>query len=465
MIIDQALVLKSEWFFLVFFVAVNFIYLFLNIISLLVVSRYMQWREVHTLPQFSGRFDVPITLIMAAYNEEKTISSSLKSLLQINYPRYEVIVVNDGSLDKTLSILAKEFNLVEIPEFHEEPLYTKKVRKVFRSKSYPNLRVIDKVNGGKADSLNAGLNYCQTPLFCSIDADSILERNSLQRVVTPFLEDETTIATGGTIRIINGCQVKEGFIQKVELPKRFLTLAQIIEYLRAFLFGRMGWSALNSLMIISGAFGVFRKDVVIEVGGYRTETIGEDMELVMRLHRHMKLNKRPYHIRFVPDPICWTEAPANLKTLKTQRVRWQRGLSESLVKNKILLFNPKGGLLSWFAFPYTIIFEWLEPIIQVLGYTFTIAAYSLGMISFKVFLGFFIIVIGFGVLLSTSSLLLEEISFHIYPKTKQSLTLFFVSILENFGYRQINSFWRFLGIFYWLFGKKREWGTMHRKGH
>lgn len=457
------LVMSFEWFFIGFFILINLGYLGLNLVSLIVVRNYSQWRDIHTLPQFSSKMDVPITLMAAAFNEENTISSSLKSLLQINYPNYEVIVINDGSTDNTLKLLIEKFELFEIPEYHEGPLYTQHIRKVFRSKSYPNLRVIDKINGGKADSLNAGLNYCRTPLFCSIDADSVLDRNSLQRVILPFLQDKTTIASGGTIRILNGCQIKEGLVQKVGLPKDFLSLAQIVEYLRAFLFGRMGWSALNSLMIISGAFGAFRKDVVLEVGGYKTNTIGEDMELIMRMHRYMVTQRRPYKIRFVPDPICWTEAPTDLKTLKNQRVRWQRGLSESLVCNRALLFHPRGGVLSWFAFPFTVVFEWLEPIIQVVGYVFTIWAFSVGMISAKIFFSFFIIVIGFGVLLSTSSLLLEEISFQIYAKTRQSLVLFMMSILENFGYRQLNSYWRLLGVLHWLFGKKRVWGVMKRR--
>lgn len=374
-------ILYSQWFFILFFIGINLGYLSLNLISLFTVYRYMQWRDIHNLPQIFSGVEPSVSLLAPAYNEEATIASSIQSLLQLSYPDYEVIVINDGSKDNTLDILKREFDLIVIPETPSSSLVTRKVITTYRSKIHPNLKVIDKENGGKADALNVGLNFCHSLLYCCIDADSILERNSLQRVIEPFLEDPSTIATGGTVRIANGCQVREGYLTQVGLPRNPLALFQIVEYLRAFLFGRMGWSALNGMLIISGAFGVFKKDVVIEIGGYRTDTVGEDMELVARLHRHMRQQKKPYRICFVPDPICWTEAPEDLKTLKNQRVRWQRGLSESLSKNISLLFHPKGGFVGWVAFPFMILFEWLEPFIQVVGYSLTIAAYFLGLIS------------------------------------------------------------------------------------
>ncbi len=460
----ETILIFSQWFFLAFFVVLNLVYLSLNTISLLVVSRYGQWKEMHELPHLLLESKLPISILAPAFNEEKTIVSSVHSLLQLNYLNYELIVINDGSSDQTLEILKKSFDLLEVPEFHDSPLKTKKIRGAYRSKTHPNFRVIDKENGGKADSLNAGLNYCRTPLYCCIDADSMLARNSLQRVVEPFLQDETTIATGGTIRIVNGCTTKQGNLLKANLPKNPLALFQIVEYLRAFLFGRMGWSALNGMLIISGAFGAFKKDIVLEVGGYRHNTVGEDMELVVRLHRHMRLNRRPYQITFVPDPVCWTEAPEDLKTLRNQRIRWQRGLSESLTPHLKLLFNPKGGVISWLAYPFMLFFEFLEPLILVGGTLLTLICFYFGLISMEALIVFFVTVVGTGILLSTNALLLEELSFHIYPRLRYPLYLYCMAILENFGYRQLNSYWRFLGLFRWAFGKKGNWGKMERIG-
>lgn len=454
----------SQSFFILFFISIYSGYLMISIISLFAVSRYLQWNEVHTLPSFQN-VDIPISILSPAYNEEMTIVSSVRSLLQLNYPNYEIIIINDGSTDETLDVLIKEFSLSPIIDTKTKILQTKEVKAIYLSKKYPNLKIINKENGGKADSLNAGLNYSQTPLFCCIDADSILERDSLQLVISPFLEDETTIASGGTIRIANGCKVKDGHLEKIGLPKNPLALVQIIEYLRAFLFGRMGWSVLNSMLIISGAFGVFRRNIVIEAGGYKTNTIGEDMELIVRLHKMMRLSSRPYKIQFVPDPICWTEAPEDLKTLKNQRIRWQRGLSESLSSNLKLCFHPKGGIVGWVSFPFMVLFEWLEPLIQIIGYLTTILCYSLGIMSLETFLTFFAVTISLGILVSTNSLLLEEISFHIYPKSKNILLLFLVAILENFGYRQLNNYWRLIGVIQWIRGKKGEWGKMTRKGN
>jgi cellulose synthase/poly-beta-1,6-N-acetylglucosamine synthase-like glycosyltransferase len=241
-----------------------------------------------------------------------------------------------------------------------------------------------------------------------------------------------------------------------------LALLQIVEYLRAFLFGRLGWAPMNAVLIISGAFGLFRKEAVIAAGGYRHDTVGEDMELVVRLHRHYRLNRIPYRIAFVPDPICWTEAPESLAVLKSQRVRWQRGLSESLTMNFSLLFHPRGGAPGWLAFPFMVAFEWLGPLIEVAGYAFMILAFAMGWVSGEAFVVFMAVAIGFGLLLSMNALLLEEASFHVYPGLRPLLVLTAVAILENFGYRQLNSAWRLWGLLKWMSGSKARWGEMKR---
>ena len=453
-----------SWLYIGFFFAINFFYLLLNIIAFFEIRKRLRWKDMGELPQLYSGFELSISLLAPAYNEEKTIASSVRSLMQINYPNYEVIVINDGSKDKTLDVMIKEFDMFEYPEATRRILETKPVRAVYKSKIFPNLRMIDKVNGGKADSLNAGINSSRSPLFCCIDADSILQRDSLQHVVAPFLEDPTTIASGGTIRIANGCVVEDGFLKKVGIPGHYISLMQITEYLRAFLFGRMGWSPLNAMLIISGAFGLFRKSVVLEVGGYRTDTVGEDMELVVRLHKHMRFAQKKYRICFVPDPICWTEAPEDIKTLKNQRIRWQRGLCETLWLNRKLLFHFKGGMVSWLAFPFMLFFEALEPLIQISGYLFTLMCYFLGVFSWQVALAFLFVIVGLGMVLSVNAILLEEISFHRYPKLRQILVLFFASIIENIGFRQTMTWWRLVGLFKFFFKSRSSWGEMKRKG-
>ena len=445
-----------------YFVGINLGYFSLNLISLFAIMRYTRERVLNKLPMVYSGFELPISLLVPAYNEEANVSESLRSLLQLSYSEYEVVVINDGSKDKTLEVLKADFGLILYAESIPGQLETKAVRGVYHSPEYPNLRVIDKINGGKADALNVGINYARYPLFCSIDADSMLQRDSLQLLVQPFLEDPKTVAAGGTVRVANGCQVQGGFLIKSGLPTNLLALFQIVEYLRAFLFGRMGWSPMNAVLIISGAFGLFRKDTVIAAGGYRHGTIGEDMELVVRLHRTLREAGTPYRITYVPDPICWTEAPEDWKTLKNQRVRWHQGLSQSLTLNWSLLFHRRGGAAGWVAFPFMIVFEWLNPVVEVFGTLFMLWAGICGYISLPALGLFLFAAIGVGVVLSLNALLLEEMTFHAYPKMRQILLLFLIVLAENFGYRQINAYWRLIGL--WRFAARREakWGEMKR---
>ncbi len=458
------MVAAFNWLSLLYVVGITGGYLALDAIAMVHLHRYMAERSLDDLPHSFTGFEPQISVLVPAYNEEATIAASVRSLLQINYSEFEIIVVNDGSKDRTLEVLINQFRLMPFPESYDRRLPTQPIRAVYVSVDYPNLRVIDKVNGGKADSLNVGINVSRYPLFCCIDADSILDRNSLRRVVQPFLDDATTIASGGTIRIANGCEVRDGFLTRVGLPKNLLALFQLVEYLRAFLFGRVGWTPMNAVLIISGAFGVFHKDTVVSVGGYRHDTIGEDMELVVRMHRTMRLKGQPYRITFVPDPVCWTEAPEDYRTLRNQRVRWQRGLCESLFKNIELLCHPKGGTAGWLAFPFMIVFEMIGPVAEVLMYGFLILAFAFGFLSFQTWATLLALIISLGILLSFSSLLLEEVSFHLFSQPKQVLILALASVAENFGYRQLNSWWKLVGMYRWMMGKKGQWGQMTRKG-
>jgi len=456
------LMLSWQWFFLLYFIAINCNYLMLNVLSYIHMRRYLDAQVLGDLPQAYNNFKPPISILAPAYNEASTIAASVRSLLQLTYHDYEVIVINDGSKDETLAVLQREFDLVPFPEAYWSRLPSKTVHGIWRSARHPNLRVIDKDNGGKADALNAGINAARCQLFCAVDADSILQRDSLQLIVQPFVEDAHTIAAGGTVRVVNGCKAAGGVLTFVGLPHKLLPKLQIVEYLRAFLFGRLGWSPLNAMLVISGAFGLFRRSSVIEVDGYRTDTVGEDMELVMRLHRWHRKRRLPYRIVFVPNPVCWTEVPETLRVLKNQRVRWQRGLSESLMMNLGLFFSLRGGWVGWLAFPIALLFEWFGPVIELAGYVFMVAGFWMGVVSLPIFLAFTLMAIVLGILISASALLLEEMSFHLYPHPRQIAILFLLAIAENFGYRQLTLLWRFSGLLHWLFGTKAQWGTMTR---
>ncbi|MCM2335221.1 MAG: glycosyltransferase family 2 protein [Pseudomonas sp.] len=454
----------SQVFFAGYFVALNGGYLALNLLSMVSLRRYMRLRaDLGEDVPYLG-IEPAISLLVPAYNEEATIRSSVRSMLQLRYPDFEVVVINDGSSDGTLEVLKRELELQLHPEPIRRMVDHREIRGVYRSRRYSNLRVIDKDNGGKADALNAGINAAHHPLFCAVDADSILQRDSLLRVVQPFLEDERTVAAGGTVRIANGSEVRGGFLVRAGLPDNWVARFQIVEYLRAFLFGRLGWSPLNAVLIISGAFGLFNRDRVIAVGGYSTDTVGEDMELVVRLHRHHRERRIPYRIQYVPDPICWTEAPEDLGTLGRQRSRWQRGLSESLVRHTRLALSPRAGAAGLVAWPFMAVFEWLGPVIELIGYVFMVAGALTGLVSYTALGVFLLVAVGMGILLSVNALLLEAMSFRVYSRKRDMLLLFGMAVLENFGYRQLNTLWRCRGLWQWITRRKHHWGVMRRSG-
>lgn len=460
----RLLVDATTWFILGYFALLNGGYLTLNLLSLFRLHRSLQEQVLEELPQVFSGLEPAISILVPAFNEEASIAASVRSMLQLQYPEFEVIVINDGSRDSTLEVMQREFDLELFPQAVHAQLQTKPVRGIWRSRTHANLRVIDKENGGKADSLNAGINVARHPLFCGVDADSILARDSLHRVVKPFLRDPRVVASGGTVRVANGCSIEAGFLTRVALPTNIWALFQVVEYLRAFLFGRLGWSQINAMLIISGAFGLFRTDVVIAAGGYKPKTIGEDMELVVRIHRMLRARKVDYLIEFVPDPVCWTEAPEDRQTLRNQRIRWQRGLSESLSPHWGLMFSRRGGPPGWAAFPFMVLFEWLGPIVELGGYIFMGFAYAFGVVSQEAFFVFLFLAIGLGILLSASGLLLEELAFHLYPRAGQLALLGLVVVAENLGYRQLNSWWRLVGLYRWATHRQSTWGVMKRKG-
>lgn len=451
--------------------AISVIYFGLLILSYISAKKQVRlWKIKNKSLLFKKRMLPTISIIAPAYNEEKTIIESANSLLNLKYPEYELIIMNDGSKDRTLDVLIKYFDLTRVDYVFNYELNTKPVRGIYMNRSMPKLIVVDKENGGKADSLNAGINISHKEYFCGIDADSLLEDEALLKLAALTLDEGTeTPALGGNIFPINGCTIEQGQIKNIKIPSSKLGRFQTIEYIRAFMAGRLGWASLNSLLIISGAFGLFRKERVISVGGYLTssgkyakDTVGEDMELVVRISRFMKELGHKYRICYAFNANCWTEVPEDLKTLKKQRYRWHRGLIDILTFHKKMLFNPRYGRIGTIAMPYFFIFEMMGPMVEIQGYVMVILALILGLLNKEIALILFVSTILMGVLISVSSLIIAEKDFQ-YFKLKDLFILIFYSVLENFGPRQLFSLWR-VGGYLNMLKKPSGWDKAERKG-
>jgi cellulose synthase/poly-beta-1,6-N-acetylglucosamine synthase-like glycosyltransferase len=459
---------RAVWFInaavLIYFVVLAGFYLVSSLLAFRFLRRYVQRiRSLDVEDLVSSGAAPPVTLIVPAFNEERSCVGAVQALLTLNYPNYEVVVVNDGSSDNTLPALTEVFGLASTARLPSAEIPTQPVRRIFRSQRYENLWVVDKENGGKSDALNAGLNVCRTPLFCTIDADSILEPDALLRATRPFLEDERMVAVGGIVRVVNGSIVERGRVRDIRVPRNLLARLQVVEYLRAFLSARVAWSELNASLIVSGAFGLFRRDLVVQAGGYSTTTVGEDMELVVRLHRVCRERGMVPRVVFVPDPVAWTEVPETLLGLSRQRDRWQRGLLESLTRHGRMLFNPRYGTVGLLAFPYFLLLEGLGPLIEVLGYLAFAVTLAAGAWNAAYVASFLSLAILVGIALSAAAVALEELTFRRYPRWGDLLRLFSASVIENLGYRQLNQFWRLHGTLSALRGA-RYWGTSQRKG-
>lgn len=406
----------------------------------------------------------PIALMVPAYNEELTIRDSLRSMLSLQYPSFEIVVVNDGSKDGTLQALIAGFDLKPVNRNYELVAPHAAIRGLYAAANQPRLLVVDKENGGKADALNAAINLSRAPIVCSMDADSLLEPDSLLGAVLPFVEDpERVVAVGGTVRVANGCEIRFGRVTRVGPPRNFLALFQTIEYLRAFLMARVAWSEMNTLLIISGAFGLFRRDAVLEVGGYSLGTVGEDMELVVKLHKYFRDKKRPYRVVFVPQPVCWTETPETLGVLGRQRARWHRGALETFFRHKDMVLNPRYGRIAFLGFGYILIVDVLGPFIEMTGYILIPAFWLLGVLHSDYLFAFMAVSLGYGIAISVGALALEETELRRFPDIASLGILMLAAIVENLGYRQINNLWRLRGTWQFL-TKQHGWGSMVRKG-
>jgi cellulose synthase/poly-beta-1,6-N-acetylglucosamine synthase-like glycosyltransferase len=442
----------------------NGLYLLQLVLALWELSRNQSERRQGLLWRRYADLSPPISLLVPAFNEEKSIVDSLRSMLALNYPSFEVIAINDGSKDGTLQAMIEGFDLVPVHRPYDEAVKHKAIRGLYGSSRYPKLLVIDKANGGKSDALNAGINLSRASILCAIDADSILESDALLRAVRPFIDDPTrTVAVGGTIRIANGCRIEGGRVTSVAIPKSALGLFQTVEYLRAFLMGRLAWSRLKTLTIVSGAFGLFRRQVVVAVGGYSHGTVGEDLEIIIKIHRHMRDKGEDYAVTFIPEPVCWTEAPESWRVLGRQRSRWQRGSLETFFRHIDMLFRPRYGRIGTIGLGHVFIVDVIGPPIEVLSYVLVPVLWISGYLATDYLLAYLALTFVFGIFVSVGSLILEEIELKRFPRASDLIILTVVAIVENFGYRQINNLWRIQGLWQYLRGAQ-GWGTMTRVG-
>ena len=457
-----------DWFVLGYFLVLNTSYLVLVIVAAGDTTKSLR-RSTESGHDdiFANPLTPPISVVMGAYNEEACIVESVRATLGLRYPQFEVVVIDDGSTDGTFDALRNEFDLIDVaPDIDHDVALVGAIRSMHVPTSTLPLVVVRKTNVGKrADALNAGLNAAQYPLVCCVDADSILERDALLRVAKPFVDDpERVIATGGVIRAVNGSTVYRGQLSSIRQPRSWLARIQIIEYLRSFLLGRTGWSKFGSLLIISGAFGLYRRDLLLEIGGFDPTSLGEDADAIIALHKLQRDRGSNYRIVYVPEPVCWTEVPTTRDVLGRQRSRWSHGLAQVLWKYRHMMCNPKYGRIGMVAMPYYLVFELLGPIVELFGVAAVILGLTFGVVNTEFALIFAVVALLYGITLSIAALLVEEISFHKYSRWRDLGVGFAAAVAENIGYRQLHAWWRLKGLVNAVRSNEPEWGEMTRAG-
>lgn len=456
-----------ELIFTFYLIVIGLFYALGTIYSYFKNKNYFKYQQLYP---FSSLVNSPyasgVSLIAPAFNESQTIVDNTRSLLTLEYGKMEIIVVNDGSSDDSIEKLKDEFELYPIVFHQDGCLPTKAIRDVFKSKNkaFSNLIVVDKENGGKSDALNAGISLASYDVVGCMDVDSILMRDGIQKLINPFLMDAAVIAVGASIRIANRCEIAHGHLARINFPNKMIVRFQVLEYLRSFLIGRMSWSGINGLLLISGAIGLFRKDIVKAVGGYRTDVVGEDLELIVRMRRFMYDHKRKHKVVNLPDPVCWTEAPSTSQILARQRNRWSRGAMESLWIHRKMFLNPKYGITGLISFPYWVICEWLSPVFELVG-VFLLICYTLfGMVDSSQLLTLTGLAFSIAMTISIMSIIIEETTYRMYRKRKDILYLFLTALLEPFIYHPRVIWWSLTGTWDKLTGVKKGWGTMTRVG-
>ncbi len=447
-----------------FMLALNSFYALLLILSIPELLRH--WRiadDVNLRLLRAADVIPPLSVLVPTYNEESSIVASALSFLSLEYPRHEVVLVNDGSTDGTMQRLIDAYALVEVPAAYPAVVRTAAVNAYYRSTVHAKLVCVDKVNGGKGDALNAALNAARYPYVVAVDADTFIERDALLRIARPFLLGERVAGVGATIRVSNGSTVEHGRVADAHVDRRWLPGIQTVEYLRAFLFGRLGWNRLGGGLIISGAFGLFKRQHVQDIGGYNAGTVTEDLDLVVRLHKHLRDSGSSDILTFVPDPVAWTEAPVTVAVLGTQRERWHRGLIATVVKHRDMLFNPRYGVVGLVAFPFYMLGEVLAPVVEALGYLVVVTSLLVRASGDSAAFAFLGVSMGFAFLLSLWAVVLEGISFRRYTTRNDVFKLLWFSVLESFGYRQLTVLFRLRAFPRYLRGDLR-WGLMPREG-
>ncbi len=455
--------------FLVFTVVLFSLFIFMGYLSARNSLHYMNKNSFGDLSKIMASPLAPsITIIAPAYNEGMTIVENIRSLLSLQYVNYEVMVVNDGSKDDTLQKMIDAYDMELIAQEIDPNWMSKPIRGIYKSKqrAFAKLTVIDKENGGKSDALNTGIQLSKNQYVGCIDVDCLLLPDALLHVVKSFYQrtQKKVIAVGGVIRVANSCIIEGGRLQEIRLPSNWLARFQLLEYTRSFLLGRMAWGRIDSLLIISGAFGFFDREIALAVGGYDTNTVGEDMEIVFRMRRYMHDRKEPYTVEYIPDPLCWTEVPESIKILVNQRDRWSRGNLETLKTHRDMFFNPKYGRLGMLSYPYWFFYEWLAPLLEFVGYFTIILFYFLGILNWDFFIALTCAVFTFSIMFSIYAILWDVYSYNQYKKTKDILILVFCALIEPFTFHLIVVWAAIRGNYKKLFKIKSGWGTITRKG-
>lgn len=456
------------WLFLLYSIGIFSVYTWIALFSYGAVLRYKHGNIFTDYSIIASNPNAPsFSLIAPAYNEGMTVVENVRSLLSIYYHKLEIIIVNDGSKDDSMERLIEAYQLEKVSYIIPGNIPTKEVRQVYKSKNpaFKKLIVVDKVNGGKADALNVGINISKAEYIVCIDVDCIIEQDAILRLAKPFMEqtDKRLIACGGTIRLANNCKIEKGKVVEVNLPKSWLGRSQALEYIRAFVLGRMAWSRASGLILISGAFGAFDKEIVLASGGYDPKTVGEDMELVVRMRRYMKEHKLPHQVITIPDPLCWTEVPEDKAVLKKQRNRWMRGTMETLWKHRKMMFNPRYGKMGMISLPYWFFFEFLGPLVEFSGYVIFWIFLFMGLLNWTFFFALFALVLFSSILYSIYAISVDLVSYQVYTKRKDLTKLILTAVIEPFYFHPIVTMAGIRGMVDY-FKKGHTWGEMTRQG-
>ena len=453
----------------IYFIAMHGTYFVLIVLGALAQKRYHRsiqfgdLQRVHDSP-----LSLPISIVIAAYNEEKMIIQTVENVLRLNYPEYEIIVVNDGSQDKTLALLIEHFNMVEVSAIHKNSLETTAIKAVYRSSTYPNLKLVDKENGRRADANNAGVEYSRYPIICEIDADCVLEQDALLRMISPFLYDPSVVAATGMIRPSNGLVVThDGVIMSRGLPSNWLATFQYVEYLRSFQWARSGLTMLNSNLCMSGAYTLVRRDIFLKVGGANTKAVVDDFELTVTIHRYIYEHPEegPMRIAYVPDPGNYSEVPDTVKAFMSQRNFWQRAILQSLIWNRDMALNHKFGAVGFFGFPFFFLFEAFSAVVEAIAYLFIPTAILFKLVGWQELALFFIFGICLGAFVSVSAVLLQESTRLRQQRTRDVVRLISAGFLEHFGFHQMHVLARLIGIYDLLVRGKIAYGYRVRTGY